>query len=112
MELSLEPLQLLNISSADLSYAFTTAFGGVFLVLASGSQAVLYGWRGIYVPVQTLTTNNASGFTYVSPASGMNLLVVTNRGSPTNREVNSYIYQFTQEEQLSLVRVVHIKYIL
>ena len=113
MQFALDPLQSLNTSSADLWYAFSTAFGRVFLALASGSQAVLYGWRGIYVPVQTLNTNNASGFTYVSPTSGVNLVVVTNRGSPTNREVNSHVYQFTQPEQLSLVRVgVHVLAIL
>ena len=104
MEFSLDPLQTLDTSSADLWYSFSTAFGRLFLALGSGSQAVLYGWRGVFVPVQTLTTNDASGFTYISPSRGVDLLVVTNRGSRTNREINSHVYRFTQEEQLSLVR--------
>lgn len=105
MEFALDPLQSLNTSSADLWYAFSTAFGRRFLALVSGSQAVLYGWRGIYVPITTLTANSPSGFTYVSPSSGVDLLVVANRGSSANREINSLVYRFTQLEQLSLVSI-------
>lgn len=105
LEFALDPLQSLDTSSANLWYSFSTAFGRLFLALASGSQAVLYGWRGVFVPVQTLTTNNASGFAYASPSRGVDLLVVTNRGGHANREVNSHVYRFTQQEQLSLVRV-------
>lgn len=87
---------------ASVWYSFVSSDGGMFLALGSASQAVLYAWRGVFTPVQVLPGNAVTGFASFS-ASGEDVLVVVNGGTPGNREVDSHVYRFTSSEELTLV---------
>ena len=61
-----------------------------------------------FLLAQTLSVIGAMSFTFLSVGEGQqDLLVVGNGGSSGNREVNSTVYQFTEEGQLQLVSGVY-----
>lgn len=101
--LSVSTSQSLATSSASLWYNFTRSSGEQFLVLGTDSQTVLYGFRGVFIPVQILAANGSSGFTAFSPRFGEDIFIAVDGGSEGNREMQSYVYRFTDNETVSLV---------
>ena len=95
--------QVFATTLARVWYSFSTSNGDTFLALGTATQAVLFGWRGVFTPVQTLPANGVTGFTAFSPAAGVDVLVVANGGTAGNREVHSQVYMFTAREELTLV---------
>ena len=95
--------QVFATSSARVWHSFLSSNGDSFLVLGTSSQLVLYGWRGVFSPLQVLPANGVTAFTAFSPASGVDILVVANGGTLGNRETNSYVYRLTETEELTMV---------
>ena len=75
-----------------------------FLALGSSSQAVLYGWRGVFTPVQTVPANGVTAFASFTSATGEDIVIVANGGREGEREIASLVYRLTANEQLSMVR--------
>lgn len=100
--------QFLETTSAEKWYQFSRG-SKQYLILASSSptgNSVLFEWRGVFVPIQTLATVGATAATFLS-VDGRDLLVMSNSGSPGNREVNSTVYEFTESGQLEVVGTQH-----
>ena len=106
--LSFTTRQFLETTSAEKWYQFSRG-SKQYLVLASSSPAgnsVLFEWRGAFVPIQTLATVSATAATFLS-IDGRDLLVISNGGSPGNKEVNSTVYEFTESGDLEVVHTQH-----
>ena len=101
--LSAATSQVFNSSSATVWFFFVASNSGEFLVLGSGSQAVLYAWRGVFTPVQTLTANGVTAFASFTPVVGEDIFVVANGGREGARETSSFVYRLTTSGQLSMV---------
>lgn len=95
--------QVFPTSSANVWFSYISSLRREFLALGTASQTVLYGWRGVFAPVQGVPANGVTGFTAFSPAAGEDILVVANGGSPGSREIDSYVYRITAEETLTMV---------
>lgn len=96
--------QVFSTASAGVWYSFVSSSNADFLALGTASQVVLYGWRGVFTPVQVVSADGVTAFTAFSPASGEDILVVANGGAPGSREISSHVYRLTATEELSLVR--------
>ena len=99
-------------TAAAVWLPYISSRGSDLLALGSSSQATLYGWRGVFSPVQSVPANGVTGFTAFSPAAGDDFLVVANGGTPGNREIDSQVYMITEEEELVMVSILqpHIVY--
>ena len=96
--------QVFNTTSASVAYSFA-GNDNLFLVIGSSTDAVLYGWRGVFTPIATLTANGVTGFTAFSVAGGDIVLVMTNGGTSGNRETFSIVYRVTATEEIIMVCV-------
>lgn len=105
--LSAATSQVFPTTAASVWFPYISSHGNNLLALGSASQAVLYGWRGVFSPVWSIPADGVTGFTAFSPAAGNDILVVANGGTPGNREVNSEVYRITEEEELVLVSISH-----
>lgn len=102
--LSFTITQFLETTSAEKWYHFSRGTNQ-YLFLASNSltgNSVLFEWRGAFVPLQTLSTVGASAAAFLS-VDGRDFLVVSNSGSTGDREINSTVYEFTDNGQLEVV---------
>lgn len=106
VSLSAATSQVFNTSSASVWFFFIASSGAQLLMLGSGSQTELYGWRGVFTPVQTLPGNGVVAFASFSTAQGEDIVVVANGGSQGAREVSSAVYRLTITEQLVMVILV------
>ena len=84
--------------------SFVSSTREQFLALGSSSEAVLYGWRGVFTPLQTLTANGVTAFASFTSATGEDIVIVANGGRDGQREIASHVYRLTANEQLSMVR--------
>lgn len=75
----------------------------LFLVLGGVSEVVLYGWRGVFTPIQTLPASGVTGFTAFT-TGGDDMVVVANGGTSGNREITSHVYRLTASQELTMVR--------
>lgn len=96
--------QVFPTSSASVWYSFASSGNDEFLALGSASRVMLYGWRGVFTPIQDVPANGVTGFTAFSAAAGEDILVVANGGTPGIREIASQVYRITAEEELTMVR--------
>lgn len=96
--------QVFNTSSATEWFSFVGSSGEPFLALGSASEVVLYGWRGVFAQIDSVSANGVAGFTAFTPAAGKDILVVANGGTEGNREIVSHVYRLTAAQELTLVR--------
>lgn len=99
--------QVFDTSSASVAYSFVgSSSSELFLALGSTSEAVLYGWRGVFTPIHTLSANGVTGFTAFPTLGAEDILVVANGGTSGNRETDSHVYRLAATEELIMVKVL------
>lgn len=104
------PSQTIDVSSSSIWFSFVSSTEQVFAVLGTSTEVVLYGWRGIFTAVQTLTGRGVTGITHFAPALGEDILVVVNGGSAGDRETMSNVYSLSSSEELTVVCKINDNY--
>ncbi len=90
--------------SPSVWYQFLSAGGPPLLLAGTATNVVVYGWKGVVLPIQTLPGVGVAAITSFSPYAGVDVVVVANGGSAGARETSSHVYiLYNNTDQLSLV---------
>ena len=90
--------------SPSVWYQFLSAGGPPLLLAGTATNVVVYGWRGVVLPIQTLPGVGVAAIASFSPSAGVDVVVVANGGSAGARETSSHVYiLYNNTDQFSLV---------
>ena len=95
--------QEVGVVSGRVWHHVTSTGGQDLLVVGTNSSVIVYGWRGVAIPLQTLQAVGVAAITSFSPTSMQDVIVVANGGVAGQREVMSHVYVLNDSDQLSQV---------